>query len=121
MFRVAACPEDDTVTLTELTPGFDNALFLKASRLPYLTSDRKYRYYHVNNFRPGIWIEVFKRSMYIFDCENEATRNYIRQQFGKVSFGECPREILEKGPPLEHFETLPSELILKAVNVGCKF
>lgn len=63
IFRIAACPEDDTVTLTELTPGFDNALFLKASRLPYLTSDRKQRYYHVNNFRPGIWIEVFKRPM----------------------------------------------------------
>ncbi|KAI6191484.1 Uncharacterized domain DM10 and Protein of unknown function DUF1126 repeat-containing protein [Aphelenchoides bicaudatus] len=120
-FRLAACPEDDT---TELTPGFDyfgNALFLKSSRLPYLTSDRRHRYYHVSNFRPGIWINVFKRPMYIYDCENEATRNYIRQQFGNVSFGECPIEVLKKGPPTEQFEattisTLPSELVLKAIN-----
>lgn len=58
--------------------------------------------------------------MYIFDCDGAPTRAYIKQQFGEISYGECPWEILERGPPLEKLETLPTELILKAVNVGIR-
>lgn len=34
-FRLVVCTSDDTVTITETTPGFNNALFLKSSLLPY--------------------------------------------------------------------------------------
>ncbi|KAI6209224.1 Uncharacterized domain DM10 and Protein of unknown function DUF1126 repeat-containing protein [Aphelenchoides besseyi] len=119
-FRMSACPDDDTVTLNETTlgygNGFEHPLFLKASRLPYLTRDRFPRYYRVRNFRPGIWIEVFKRPMYIYDCEGEATREFMRQQYGESSFGDCPLSVLEKGPPIEQFETLPTQLVFKATN-----
>jgi hypothetical protein len=56
--------------------------------------------------------------VYIYDCENEPTKAYIKQEFGQVSYGECPREILERGPPHEQFEILPSELVFKAINVS---
>lgn len=37
IFRMLANKNDDTVTLTEMTPGFNNALFLRNVQLPYYT------------------------------------------------------------------------------------
>uniref|UniRef100_A0A1I7RK22 DM10 domain-containing protein n=2 Tax=Bursaphelenchus xylophilus TaxID=6326 RepID=A0A1I7RK22_BURXY len=123
-FRMIATPADDTVTLIETTPGFNNQVFLKGLRLSYLAKDQVHRFYRVANFRPGIWIDVFKRPMYIYDCEGEATKAYIRQQFGTISYGTLHMEILERGPPAEQFEILPNELMFKATNdefPGVKF
>ncbi|CAD5227967.1 unnamed protein product [Bursaphelenchus okinawaensis] len=123
-FRLLATPADDTVTLIETTPGFNNQLFLKGMRLNYMNKDKINRFYRVANFRPGIWIDVFKRPMYIYDCEGEATKAYVRQQFGTISYGTLHMDILEKGPPAEQFEILPNELMFKASNdefPGVKF
>lgn len=37
-FRMLSSTRDDTVIITETTPGFNNALFLRCTRLPYLSS-----------------------------------------------------------------------------------
>ncbi|KAI6243968.1 Sodium/potassium-transporting ATPase subunit beta family-containing protein [Aphelenchoides fujianensis] len=54
-FRLAACTDDDSVTLNETTPGygngFENPLFLKATRLPYWTRDRTQRHYRLGTLR----------------------------------------------------------------------
>ena len=43
--------------------------------------------------KPGIWIDVFKRPMYIYDCEGAATKTFLKQQFGEIEFGDCPIEV----------------------------
>uniref|UniRef100_A0A914CDT3 DM10 domain-containing protein n=1 Tax=Acrobeloides nanus TaxID=290746 RepID=A0A914CDT3_9BILA len=115
-FRMLVSTSDDTITMTELTPGFNNALFLKGVRLPYTTSDGVRKFYRSVHMRPGMWIEVYKRPMFIYDCEGVSTRVYLKQQFGELDYGSCPIELLEKGPPPEQIEILPEELIFSATN-----
>lgn len=43
--------------------------------------------------RPGMWIEIYKRPMFIYDCEGVGTRAYLKQQFGELEYGSCPLEV----------------------------
>ncbi|KAH7728038.1 Protein Y49A10A.1 [Aphelenchoides avenae] len=117
-FRMLANKDDDSVTLIETTPGFNNALFLKDAQLPYMSNDGVRRCYRVANFRPGLWIEVYKRPMYIYDVEGEATRAYMTQYYGPINFGHCSIRLLEDGPPPNQIEILPDQLIFTAENVS---
>ena len=67
--------------------------------------------------RPGTWIDVYRRPMYIYDCEGEATRNFLKQQYGEIEYGDCPIELLEAGPPSQPIQVLPNELWFRATNV----
>uniref|UniRef100_A0AC34R9V8 DM10 domain-containing protein n=1 Tax=Panagrolaimus sp. JU765 TaxID=591449 RepID=A0AC34R9V8_9BILA len=107
---------DDSVTMVETTPGFGNQLFLKVDRLPYTTADGHRRYYRADKIRPGMWIDVFKRPMYIFDCDGDQTKSFLKQQFGEIQFGDCPLKLLEAGPPSHQVEVLPDELWFRASN-----
>ncbi|KAE9548882.1 hypothetical protein FO519_007907 [Halicephalobus sp. NKZ332] len=115
-FRLTIRSSDDSVTMTELTPGFGNQLFLKAEKLPYTTSDGYRRYYRVDNMRPGMWIDVYKRPMYIYDCEGEPTRTFLKQQYGEIQYGDCPIKLLEAGPPSQQIHVLPNELWFRSTN-----
>uniref|UniRef100_A0A915E9A5 DM10 domain-containing protein n=1 Tax=Ditylenchus dipsaci TaxID=166011 RepID=A0A915E9A5_9BILA len=87
---------DDSVTLIETTPGFNDALFLRNVQLPYVTRDGQHRHYRAKHLRPGCWIEVYKRPMFIFDCEGEHTRNFVRQQYGDIEYGNTPLRLVWK-------------------------
>uniref|UniRef100_A0AC34REY5 DM10 domain-containing protein n=1 Tax=Panagrolaimus sp. JU765 TaxID=591449 RepID=A0AC34REY5_9BILA len=116
-FKMTVSSADDSVTMIETTPGFGNQLFLKVDRLPYTTADGHRRYYRADKIRPGMWIDVFKRPMYIFDCDGDQTKSFLKQQFGEIQFGDCPLNLLEAGPPSHQVEVLPDELWFRASNV----
>uniref|UniRef100_A0A914QDJ0 DM10 domain-containing protein n=1 Tax=Panagrolaimus davidi TaxID=227884 RepID=A0A914QDJ0_9BILA len=44
-FKFIMSSRDDSVTMIEMTPGFGNQLFLKADRLPYITSGKPFFMY----------------------------------------------------------------------------
>uniref|UniRef100_A0A7E4VHE4 EF-hand domain-containing protein 1 n=1 Tax=Panagrellus redivivus TaxID=6233 RepID=A0A7E4VHE4_PANRE len=115
-FKFAINAIDDSVTMTELTPGFGNQIFLRTDQLPYVTPDGIRRYYRAANMRPGMWIDVYHRPMYIYDVESEPTKKFIKQQYGEISFGDCPIKLLEDGPPSDQVEVLPEELWFRATN-----
>uniref|UniRef100_A0A0N4ZJX6 DKNYY family protein n=1 Tax=Parastrongyloides trichosuri TaxID=131310 RepID=A0A0N4ZJX6_PARTI len=113
-FKLIIDTSDDTVTMIEKTPGYGDQLFLKGVRLIYHTSDGVQRYYRAGNLYPGMWIEVYKRPMFIYDAEGDDTIKYLKQNFGKIDFGNCPVDILEKGPPPKHFDISLNELVFEA-------
>uniref|UniRef100_A0A0K0DVN4 DM10 domain-containing protein n=1 Tax=Strongyloides stercoralis TaxID=6248 RepID=A0A0K0DVN4_STRER len=119
-FKMTINSYTDIVTIIEMTPGLEGQLFLKGVRLCYQTSDGTEKYYKASNLYPGIWIEVYKRPMFIYDVEGEDARKYIMEQYGKVDFGNCSYEILEKGPPPKHFEISLKELVFEAYTESLK-
>jgi len=52
------------------------------------------RYYKAVHMRPGMWIEVFSRPMFVYDCEGVSTRAYLKQQFGDIDYGNCSIEVI---------------------------
>ncbi|MCP9263128.1 hypothetical protein DINM_006474 [Dirofilaria immitis] len=100
---------DDTVALVENTCGFSGQLFLKGTNFP---SSKKVsnvrRFYHSNEIRPGLWVEVYTRPMFIFSCEGPETRNFLKR-FGPIDFESYEKALLN-GPPPEVIENIPSEM-----------
>lgn len=104
------------------------------------------RFYASWDFRPGVWIDVFSRPMFIYECVGEQTKQFMTQQFGEVDFRNCTNEVgflgekrLEKkgggglleekrredffqvllhGPPPLTFERAPNQLKFYAKLVG---
>uniref|UniRef100_A0A0R3RZ53 RNA_lig_T4_1 domain-containing protein n=1 Tax=Elaeophora elaphi TaxID=1147741 RepID=A0A0R3RZ53_9BILA len=75
---------DDTVALVESTRGFRGQLFLKRNKLPFIKKDVR-QFYRSSEIRPGLWVEVFTRPMFIFSCEGPQTRNFLKR-FGPIDF-----------------------------------
>ncbi|KAM3715967.1 EF-hand domain-containing protein [Dirofilaria immitis] len=108
---------DDTVALVENTCGFSGQLFLKRNKLPFIKKDVR-RFYHSNEIRPGLWVEVYTRPMFIFSCEGPETRNFLKR-FGPIDFESYEKALLN-GPPPEVIENIPSEMKFIALMVGGK-
>ncbi|CEF68732.1 Uncharacterised domain DM10 and Protein of unknown function DUF1126 repeat-containing protein [Strongyloides ratti] len=119
-FKMTIDTYTDIVTMVEMTPELKDQLFLKGVRLSYQTSDGTERYYRASNLYPGMWIEVYKRPMFIYNVEGEEAKKYIMEQFGKVDFGNCPYKLLESGPPPKHFEISLKELVFEARTESLK-
>ncbi|VDO12654.1 unnamed protein product [Brugia timori] len=75
---------DDTVALVESTRGFRKQLFLKRNKLPFIKEGTR-QFYRSTEIRPGLWVEVYTRPMFIFSCEGLETRNFLKR-FGPVDF-----------------------------------
>lgn len=43
------------------------------------------QFYHSSEIRPGLWVEVYTRPMFIFSCEGPETRNFLKR-FGPIDF-----------------------------------
>ncbi|KAI1712114.1 DUF1126 PH-like domain-containing protein [Ditylenchus destructor] len=115
-FRMLVNTHDDSVTLTETTPGFNDALFLRNAQLPYVTIDGRRCHYRAAHMRPGSWIDIYKRPMFIFACDGEETAKFIKQQYGDIDYGHYSIELLEKGPPPDQMELCPAQLVFCAEN-----
>uniref|UniRef100_A0A0N5B863 Exported protein n=1 Tax=Strongyloides papillosus TaxID=174720 RepID=A0A0N5B863_STREA len=118
-FKMTINSYDDTATIVEMTPGLEG-LFLKNVRLVYRTSDGTEKYYRAANLYPGIWIEVYKRPMFVYGAEGEETMKYLKEQYDKLDFSNRLYELLEKGPPPKHFDISLKELVFEAYTESLK-
>ncbi|GMR29829.1 hypothetical protein PMAYCL1PPCAC_00024 [Pristionchus mayeri] len=112
LFKMTVFCGDHTVCLHEETEGFEGQLFLRRIRLPkVITHDGVLRHYRSWDFRPGIWIDVFARNMFIVGCASEETRRYIEQQFGGESADiEIDWKQLADGPPPVDYLFTPQKI-----------
>ncbi|VDK62403.1 unnamed protein product [Onchocerca ochengi] len=99
---------DDTVALVENTCGFRGQLFLKRNKLPFIKKSDARQFYRSSEMRPGLWVEVYTRPMFIFSCEGSETRNFLKR-FGPIDFENYENALLN-GPPPEVIENMPSEM-----------
>uniref|UniRef100_A0A1I7U0V3 DM10 domain-containing protein n=1 Tax=Caenorhabditis tropicalis TaxID=1561998 RepID=A0A1I7U0V3_9PELO len=87
IFKMFVYCTDHTVALIEETKEFEGQLFLKRIALPFPVEPemprRDYRWWDI---RPGVWVDVFCRPMFVFECANDETKSFIRQQFGETDF-----------------------------------
>ncbi|CAI5455421.1 unnamed protein product [Caenorhabditis angaria] len=111
IFKLFVYCVDHTVALIEETKEYEGQLFLKRIELPYpIHPEMPRRNYRWWDIRPGVWIDVFCRPMFVFECATEETKNFIRQQFGETDFAHYSSQILEDGPPASNFFNSPSIL-----------
>ncbi|CAI4222358.1 unnamed protein product [Auanema sp. JU1783] len=124
IFRLTLFTMDNTISLTEETKEFEGQLFLRRMQLPIPpTGTQRKTFYRNHDFRPGVWIEVFSRPMFIFECVGYETRNFMKQQHGETEFGSSSNEILLAGPPpnpiYKEIQTL--QFLAKMVDPPPKF
>ncbi|EJD76584.1 hypothetical protein LOAG_16528 [Loa loa] len=108
---------DDTVALVESTRGFRKQLFLKRNKLPFIKKDVR-QFYRSNEMRPGLWVEVYTRPMFIFSCEGPETRNFLKR-FGPIDFEDYEKALMD-GPPSEGSGNIPPQMKFIAVMEGGK-
>ncbi|KAK6112667.1 hypothetical protein QQG55_48555 [Brugia pahangi] len=108
---------DDTVALVESTRGFRKQLFLKRNKLPFIKEGTQ-QFYRSTEIRPGLWVEVYTRPMFIFSCEGLETRNFLKH-FGPVDFEDYEKALMD-GPPSEGNGNIPLQMKFIAVMEGVK-
>jgi hypothetical protein len=97
---------------------------LPPTRLTVLISnhsatDKRNSHYRALDFRPGAWINLFGRPVYLYDCDNNSTRPYLQQQFGDIDFRAMTDSMLKRGPPATlNKSVVPQNLKFKADMVG---
>ncbi|VDN00863.1 unnamed protein product [Thelazia callipaeda] len=116
IFHMIVHTIDDTVALVENIAGLKGQLFLKRNRLPCVPKDGR-RFYRCDQIRPGLWIEVYTRPMFIFSCEGSETRNFLAR-FGPIDFKDYEKILLDG--PSKINENPASELKFIAAMVGGK-
>lgn len=52
---------------------------------------RDYRWWDI---RPGVWVDVFCRPMFVFECANDETKSFTRQQFGETDFANYSSQVI---------------------------
>ncbi|PIC17307.1 hypothetical protein B9Z55_023593 [Caenorhabditis nigoni] len=118
IFKMFVYCTDHTVALIEETKEFEGQLFLKRIAIPFPTQPemprRDYRWWDI---RPGVWVDVFCRPMFVYECANDETKSFIRQQFGETDFANYSSQILEDGPPPTQFFNSPAILKFRCTMV----
>ncbi|CAA21520.2 DM10 domain-containing protein [Caenorhabditis elegans] len=118
IFKMYVYCSDHTVALIEETKEFEGQLFLKRIALPFpVQPDMVKRDYRWWDIRPGVWVDVFCRPMFVFECANDETKSFTRQQFGETDFANYSSQILEEGPPTTQFFNSPSILKFRCTMV----
>uniref|UniRef100_A0A914WXU0 DM10 domain-containing protein n=1 Tax=Plectus sambesii TaxID=2011161 RepID=A0A914WXU0_9BILA len=119
-FELTVFTKDDTVMVSEFTNGLENPLFLKRMLIPRPDSEGKQQsHYRALDFRPGVWINLFERAVYLYDCDNNSTRPYLQQQFGDTNFRLRVDSALARGPPAAFINSnIPHSLKFKADMVN---
>ncbi|KAL3990368.1 hypothetical protein ACH3XW_31465 [Acanthocheilonema viteae] len=116
-FHMVVHTIDDTATLVESTRGFKGQLFLKRNKLPFIKKDVR-QFYRSSEIRPGLWVEVYTRPMFIFSCEGPETRNFLKR-FGPIDFEDYEKTLVN-GPPPEEIGNIPLQMKFIALMEGGK-